>query len=125
MVILGEIIGSDVLTTIVTAGLISDDAKPDEPTQWLDSDGDGYGDNLAGVDPDACPNQAGNSTLGNRLGCPDSDGDGWDDIQDELPNNATQWLDGDGDGYGDNALELILTLAQLSPNLHSGPKGLP
>ncbi|MEC7256148.1 MAG: hypothetical protein VXV76_06020, partial [Candidatus Thermoplasmatota archaeon] len=81
----------------------SDDAKPDEPTQWLDSDGDGYGDNLAGVDPDACPNQAGNSTLGNRLGCPDSDGDGWDDIQDELPNNATQWLDGDGDGYGDNA----------------------
>ena len=85
----------------------SDDAKPDEPTQWLDSDGDGYGDNLAGVDPDACPNQAGNSTLGNRLGCPDSDGDGWDDIQDELPNNATQWLDGDGDGYGDNALSLI------------------
>ena len=69
----------------------------------MDSDGDGYGDNLAGVDPDACPNQAGNSTLGNRLGCPDSDGDGWDDIQDELPNNATQWLDGDGDGYGDNA----------------------
>lgn len=80
-----------------------DDAKPNEPTQWADSDGDGYGDNLAGVDPDSCPTVAGNSTLGNRLGCPDTDGDGWDDVQDELPNNATQWLDGDGDGYGDNA----------------------
>lgn len=81
----------------------SDDAQPDEPSQWLDSDGDGYGDNLAGVNPDACPNQHGNSTLGNRLGCPDTDGDGWDDVQDELPTTPTQWLDGDGDGYGDNA----------------------
>ena len=69
----------------------------------MDLDSDGYGDNLAGVNPDACPNQYGTSTLGNRLGCPDSDGDGWDDVQDELPNNATQWLDGDGDGWGDNA----------------------
>ena len=104
----------------------SDDAKPDEPTQWLDSDGDGYGDNLAGVDPDACPNQAGNSTLGNRLGCPDSDGDGWDDIQDELPNNATQWLDGDGDGYGDNAFGIDPDSCPTEPrNLHSGPEGLP
>jgi hypothetical protein len=79
------------------------DAQPDEPTQWSDIDGDGYGDNLAGVLPDACPSQVGNSTLGNRMGCPDDDGDGWDNVIDELPSTPTQWLDQDGDGYGDNA----------------------
>ena len=49
------------------------------------------------------PGTSGNSTLGNRYGCPDSDGDGWDDIIDELPNVKHQWLDQDADGYGDNA----------------------
>ena len=80
-----------------------EDAQPNEPTQWSDVDGDGYGDNLAGVLPDTCPGQAGNSTLGNRMGCLDDDGDGWDNIIDELPTTPTQWLDQDGDGYGDNA----------------------
>ncbi len=37
------------------------------------------------------------------MGCPDTDGDGWDDVIDLLPNLANQWLDQDGDGYGDNA----------------------
>ena len=80
-----------------------EDAQPSEPTQWSDIDGDGYGDNLAGVLPDACPSEAGNSTLGNRMGCPDDDGDGWDNVIDELPLTPTQWLDQDSDGYGDNA----------------------
>ena len=84
----------------------SDDAQPNEVTQWADTDGDGFGDNLAGVNPDACPNQVGNSTQGNRMGCPDDDGDGWDNVIDELPNTPTQWLDQDGDGYGDNATGL-------------------
>ena len=81
----------------------SEDAQPNEPTQWSDVDGDGYGDNLAGVNPDACPGVLGNSTLGNRMGCLDDDGDGWDNLIDELPSTPTQWLDQDGDGYGDNA----------------------
>ena len=81
----------------------SQDSHPDEQTQWADTDGDGYGDNPGGVEPDSCVNDAGNSTQGNRLGCPDTDGDGWDDTIDALPNLATQWLDQDGDGYGDNA----------------------
>ena len=79
------------------------DAMPNEPTQWADSDGDGYGDNLAGVNPDACPSQSSNSTQGNRLGCPDDDGDGWDNVIDQLPATRPQWSDQDGDGYGDNA----------------------
>ena len=79
------------------------DTHPDDITQWSDIDGDGYGDNPGGTTPDACPNTNGNSTMGNRYGCTDSDGDGWDDLIDELPNLKFQWLDQDGDGFGDNA----------------------
>ena len=79
------------------------DTHPDDITQWSDIDGDGYGDNPGGTTPDACPNMNGNSTMGNRYGCTDSDGDGWDDLIDELPDLKFQWLDQDGDGFGDNA----------------------
>lgn len=79
------------------------DSHPDDPTQWSDDDGDGFGDNSGGTEPDACPATIGNSTKGNRYGCIDSDGDGWDDVIDELPNVKHQWLDQDADGYGDNA----------------------
>ena len=80
-----------------------EDSHVDDPSQWSDIDGDGFGDNLGGTTPDACTTTPGNSTLGNRMGCPDADGDGWDDVADQLPNLANQWLDQDGDGYGDNA----------------------
>jgi hypothetical protein len=33
----------------------SRDPFPNEGTQWADLDGDGYGDNQNGVDPDAFP----------------------------------------------------------------------
>ena len=79
------------------------DSHPNDQTQWADMDGDGYGDNPGGTTPDACPTQWGNSTQGNRLGCADDDGDGWDNAIDALPSLPTQWLDQDGDGYGDNA----------------------
>jgi len=50
-----------------------------ESTQYLDTDGDGYGDNLDGVDGDSCPMALGASTR-DRFGCPDSDGDGYSDM---------------------------------------------
>ena len=50
------------------------DAFPDDPTQWFDTDGDGYGDNASGTNGD------------------------------RFPNNANQWSDTDGDGYGDNTV---------------------
>jgi hypothetical protein len=37
------------------------------------------------------------------VGCPDDDGDGWDNVTDALPLEPTQWSDSDGDGWGDNA----------------------
>jgi hypothetical protein len=87
---------------------IDDDGWSDEgddfendPTQWLDSDSDGYGDNLApAITPDDCVNIWGNSTL-DRLGCVDTDGDGWSDEGDVYPNHKLLWTDVDGDNYSD------------------------
>ncbi|GEM_PF-6551248 len=85
------------------------DVFPIEPTQWNDTDGDGYGDNPSGyqgdlwpnnaskccdvdVDgyddfyEDACPDEYGNSTT-DRIGCIDTDGDGFSDKYDVDPND--------------------------------------
>ena len=97
------------------------DAFPIEPTQWNDSDGDGYGDNwndddltsnfgtlglgqyvFGAVDMDYCPTLPGVDTFDNP-GCPDTDVDGWSDVTDDFINNPTQWQDSDGDGWGDNS----------------------
>jgi hypothetical protein len=87
-----------------------DDAFDYEPSQWFDSDGDGFGDNSAGINPDDCIDTSGDS-LYDRLGCYDYDGDGysnpegnWDSGNgaDAFPQNPLQWSDFDGDGLGDN-----------------------
>ena len=87
-----------------------DDAFDMDPTQWADTDGDGYGDNTEGSNPDECPTQVGTSTL-DRIGCLDSDGDGYSDPDemwlledgaDAFEDDLTQWSDFDEDGYGDN-----------------------
>ncbi|MGB0515944.1 MAG: hypothetical protein ACPGKR_03250 [Poseidonia sp.] len=87
------------------------DAFIHEPTQWRDSDGDGFGDRLAGHQGDACPEMRGTSLL-DRLGCRDTDGDGWSDptdawpahpfgLADAFPTESLQWKDTDSDGFGD------------------------
>jgi hypothetical protein len=75
------------------------DAFPSEVSQWVDSDGDGYGDNSTGFEGDQCPQVWGNSTIG-QLGCPDNDGDGLSNTEDDCPdsNNSISSTDTDGDG---------------------------
>ena len=95
------------------------DAFVSDSSQWLDSDNDGYGDNLEGFQGDHCPFRRGYS-LQDRFGCLDSDGDGYSDedpggldgvvpwyshpagFADAFPLDATQWNDTDDDGFGDN-----------------------
>ena len=66
---------------------------------------------MAGHQGDACPETRGTSIL-DRLGCRDTDGDGWSDPTenwaahpfgsgDAFPTEALQWADTDRDGYGD------------------------
>ena len=64
------------------------DAFPSESTQWADQDFDGYGDNAAGLEADACVDILGNSTT-DRFGCLDADGDGYS-------NNDVTWLVSNG-----------------------------
>ena len=80
------------------------DWNPIDPTQWENQDGDQYGDNPTGNNPDYCPEEKGYSFQGGILGCIDSDNDGWADIIDAFPQEPSQWNDTDGDGFGDNIL---------------------
>lgn len=79
------------------------DAFVNDPTQWEDTDGDGYGDNQAdgAISPDRCKDLPGTSQA-DRHGCTDSDNDGYSDYGDRFPYDPSQWTDTDGDGFGDN-----------------------
>ena len=85
------------------------DEWPNDATQWVDADGDGYGDNPLGNNGDDCPGVYGEST-NDRQGCPDTDGDGYSDPDgswtvsdgaDAFPNDPTRSQDIDGDGVDD------------------------
>ena len=56
------------------------DAFPNDPTEWLDTDSDGIGDNAD----------------------TDDDGDGVLDVDDAFPTDSSEWIDTDNDGIGNN-----------------------
>jgi hypothetical protein len=84
------------------------DGLPTVSDQWMDSDGDDYGDNPLGPTPDACPTDAGTSAFIFQ-GCDDYDTDGYrDDIDGCDQDGGTSWIDRfgcedlDQDGWSDN-----------------------
>ena len=98
------------------------DDLPSESTQWKDRDGDGYGENLSGNNPDSfsADGTQWNDTDGDGHGdnpygtqgdwfpndatrWQDSDRDGVADEDDAFPNDSSQIIDLDNDGYGDDA----------------------
>ena len=70
----------------------------DDPNEWNDLDGDGWGDN-----EDDCDSVFGTSSA-DVSGCLDSDGDGYSNNGDSFPTlDASEWFDDDDDGVGNNA----------------------
>ena len=94
-------------TPTATAGATLKTPTPATEPSGPTADGDGYGDNPGGTNPTLVRSQPGNSTRGTVWVALDNDGDGWDNVIDALPELPTQWLDQDGDGYGDNATGLL------------------
>lgn len=88
----------------------SHDDLPNIGNQWEDSDSDGYGDNPSGPQADACSSTSGTSIY-DRYGCEDYDGDGWSDANDDCSSDdGTSWWgqvgcsDDDQDGWVDDAI---------------------
>mgnify|MGYP001161365262 FL=1 len=89
------------------------DGMPAVGDQWMNSDGDAYGDNPLGPLPDACPTDAGLSSFVSQ-GCDDFDTDGFrDEIDGCDDEGGTSWIDRygcedrDQDGWSDNLLGYI------------------
>ena len=101
--------------------LDSSDDFPLDPSEWRDLDNDGTGDN-SDIDDDG---DGWNDTMEDQCGTDrnqsssypsdldgdyicdsvdsDDDGDSYLDVNDDFPNDATEWIDSDNDGTGDNA----------------------
>lgn len=80
------------------------DAFPFDPTEWLDTDGDGVGNNTDNCisSSNADQNDFDNDGLGDVCD-PDDDNDGVLDSKDAFPFDPLEWIDTDGDGIGNNA----------------------
>ena len=66
-----------------------EDSHPMNSLLWSDVDGDGYGDQVGTDLSDDCPEVFGISSE-DKLGCTDSDGDGWSDEGDYYPSDPSR-----------------------------------
>ena len=83
--------------------LDDNDVLPLDPEEWLDTDGDGIGNNAdTDDDGDGIPDLE-EQSLGLDPLVADYDGDGYNDSIDAFPKDADEWIDTDGDGVGDNS----------------------
>ena len=83
------------------------DAFRNDPTQWLDSDGDTFGNNPNGTEPDACPDQAGTSTKVGWFGCPPEVVQAAEEAEKEDSGGSAF---GSGSGEDDSMLYLIIAI---------------
>jgi WD40 repeat protein len=105
------------LMSMTPIEMVDIDTFPLNPEQWNDTDGDWVGDEQFTSRSDGCPEAWGDS-IWDRIGCPDSDGDGYSDPGNGYPGEGvaspigdadaftgdpSQWHDSDGDGFGDNS----------------------
>ena len=101
----------------------ANDAFPDDATEWVDTDMDGWGDNAdydddgdgwLDTDEDSCDSDSmdSGSVPADLDGDGECDGEDFDidgvgvvNPDDDFPNDSSEWYDLDGDGIGDNADE--------------------
>ena len=83
--------------------LDADDAFPTDAAESKDTDGDGVGDNADLDDDNDALSDADELLLGTDPLNADSDSDGFSDGLDALPLDATESIDTDSDGVGNNA----------------------
>ncbi len=84
--------------------LNDDDVFPDDGTEWIDTDGDGDGDNGDNCPAIPNPGQEDLDTDGRGDVCDDDrDGDGVPNVDDMFPDDPTRWTapDADNDGVPD------------------------
>ena len=74
-----------------------DDAFPDDPSENLDSDGDGVGNNADLDDDGDGLSDLDEIAAGTDPLDSDTDSDGWNDGFDVFPLNTAEWKDTDGD----------------------------
>ena len=104
-----------------------------DETQWVDADGDGFGDNSSGTDGDQCPGVYGIEGGDGGDGCPppfvDTDGDGVQDSDDDCPDTGAGLtvnpedgceFDTDGDGVVDSLDDCPATAIGVTVNPEDG-----
>lgn len=91
----------------------SEDEFPEDETEYVDFDGDGFGDNeddafpqdadnWSDADSDGFGDQTDDAFTDDADNWTDADGDGFgDQTDDAFPDDADNWTDADGDGFGD------------------------
>ena len=104
---LGNSVNLNTIVVAIKRYADSFDAFPTDGTQWDDWDGDGYGDNFSGTNPDSCPNQVGTSTL-------------------RVSNGANQTWYGctDSDSVHVNEPDLLQTISRFGYNTNTKSKGI-
>jgi len=72
--------------------MVGPDLLDSNPTHliWSDSDSDGFADQRGTELSDDCPDIYGTS-IKDKLGCIDTDGDGWSDEGDYYPNDSSRY----------------------------------
>ena len=80
-----------------------EDAFPNNPLEWLDTDADGIGNNTDDDDDNDGFLDIHDAFPLNHLEWLDTDGDGVGNNSDVFPADPSEWIDTDGDGIGNNA----------------------
>lgn len=103
-----------------------EDAFPNDPSEWLDTDGDSIGNNADTDDDNDGVLDSDDAFPLDETEWADTDSDGVGDNSDVFINNPSEWADSDVDGTGDNsdpANSVILTYVSAYDSVGGQSRG--